>query len=167
MKIVDYSSDTFLLLNEPSDLSLASIAAFYRNSLGEINNLIHSSYTIDSTTYELVDGTTEIGVNEVAIYKLIFLIRYYDRQIRNFLGAGSVDVQILSEASADGGTIKFISRNQIASSFIQLKRDTQEQLNKLVNRYHYNSSSPQQIQSDDILVTNTSNRIGSNLIPGF
>jgi hypothetical protein len=146
---------------------VASICAWARNNIGLLNSLIHSNYQVDQTTYELLDGTSEIGSQELGIYQLLYEINYFTRQQKNTLGIGGIDLAI--EVSADGSTVKRVNRNEISKSWSEMKRTAMEQLNKLVNLYRYNSASSgaQSIDGDDIIVENTSDRYGSNLVPGF
>ena len=53
MKIVDMSDFTHRSLESSSLVSIASIAAYYRNNIGKLNNLLNKDYSINSTSLEL------------------------------------------------------------------------------------------------------------------
>ena len=80
-------------------------------------------------------------------------------------GVGGVDQLI--EATSDGGTLRFVNRNELAKSYIQLKKDIEEKLKNLVNAYKHNSYVPLSVEGDDTNVDITSSRIGSNAIVGL
>jgi hypothetical protein len=167
MRIVDFGDSVFRNLGNPEDISIPSICAWARFNinLGKLNDLLGKSFSINSSTLEILDDNgDEIDSNAAAIYELIYTINYNDRKIRQFLGAGSVDVNFLQEASSDNGTLRFINRNEIAKSYIQMKKDASDQLNKLVNYYKFGGGRASQVVGDDTNVNITSNRLGSNTI---
>ncbi len=164
MYIVDLSDQTFRNLSSPEDISISSVAAYYRFgvNLGKLNSLIGKAYSIDNTSLEIVesDGTL-IGIDEAAIYEILYTLDYYDRQIRRYLGAGGVDVMILESASSDGGNLKFTNRNNVAKSFLDLKKDFIKKLDKTLNYYKFGKSRGIQVVGDDTIVINTSARLSS------
>lgn len=162
MKLVDLADQTYRNLSSPDDISIPSIAAYYRFgvNLGELNSLLGKNYSVDENSLEIVESDgTEIGIDEAAIYELIYNLDYYKRQIRRYLGAGSVDVMILESATSDGGNLKFVNRNNIAASFSKLKTETQEELNKLINYYKFGKGRATQVTGDDIITKHTSSRL--------
>jgi len=143
------SDFTHRSLEFSSLISIASIAAYYRNNIGKINNLLHKDYSVDSTSLELVDSSgTEIGEEEFAIYEKIYIIGFHDRLIRNSLGVGNVD--IVTDVSADGASVRMLNRNSIGQSYIQVRKELKEELKQLINAYRYNNSSAKQITGDEI-----------------
>ncbi len=169
MKIVDAADQIWRNLDSPTDSSISSIAAWLRfnTNLGKLNDLINKGYTIDSNL-EIIDRSgNEIDSGEIAIYELIYNVNYFERQIKKFLGAGSVDVMILQEATSDNGTLRFVNRNEIAKSFIQVKKDKETELGKLVNNYKFSNSRASQVTGDDESVTQTSSRLPTNSIAGI
>ena len=161
MKLVDAANSLYLTLGTPSNVSIPAICAYYRNNYGEINSLLGKDYSVDSTTLELNESDgTEIGADEISIFNLLYEIKYYTRESRNFMGVGGVD-QVLS-AKSDGGEISFVNRNTSSAQYIQLRRDTTEQLNKLLNYYRFSKTRSLDIQGDDIYVVNTAGEIGTN-----
>lgn len=163
MKLVDAANGLYTLLGMPSNVSIASICAFYRQNIGDLNNLLSTSYAVNNTSLEIVDeNNIEITNKEISIFNLLFEIRYYTRESRNFMGVGGVDNVVSVES--DNGRITFANRNTSAQLYIQLRKDANEQLNKLLNLYKFNRSRPNSVDGDDTNVEITSNRLGSNTI---
>lgn len=159
--ITDWANDLYLDLDQASDVSLASLAAWGRAHIGDLNNLLHTDYSIDSTTLEPTDsGGNILGEQEASIYKVLYKIHYWTRQIKNSLGVGGID--ILQSAKSDGGELTFINRNQLSLSYIQLRKDTKVELDKLINYYHHGNAKPLQVTGDDEYVKLSSYEIGVN-----
>ncbi len=147
MFITDCASNLYLDLEEPDDLSVAAIVAGMRAKIGTLNNLIYTNFSLD-TALEIVDENgVQIGETEAAILTSIYLIVYLGRKIRQNLGAASVDS--ILEASSDGGVIRLQNKNELAKSYIQLKKDEEENLRILVNSYKQHKSTPRQVAGDD------------------
>lgn len=166
--VVDIADEIYRESDSDTQHSIASIAGWLRLSgnIGSLNNLLHTYYSIDSTSLEIVDRQGNlIGDSEVAVYKQLYFITFYERKIKSFLGVGSVD-QLL-EATSDGGTLRFVNRNDIAKSYIQLKKDSQSLLDKLIKMYKFNQYIPLSVEGDDTAVEVTSNRIAPNLVIGL
>ena len=162
MKLVDAANGLYLTLGSPSNISIPAICAYYRNNYGEINSLLGKSYSVDPTTLELKESDgTEIGADEISIFNLLYEIKYYTRESRNYMVVNGID-QVIS-AESDGGRLTFLNRNEVSKNYIQLRRDTAEQLNKLLNYYKFGKSRGLQITGDDEYVLSTSNEVGTNL----
>ena len=73
MKVVDISDEIFRELGEPSTLSIPAIAYWIRSNVGQMNNLIHTDYYIQSKDLEIVTLVNKVAVeiseNEKAILK--------------------------------------------------------------------------------------------------
>jgi len=148
MKVVDIADEIYRGLGSPTTLSLPAISFWVRTNIGELNNRINTTYSIDSTTLELEDADScEIGEEEVAIIKKMYLIHYYDGEVRSALGAGSYDHVIL--AKDKWTSIRKVNRNEIAKTLSSVKKEEMEELNKLVNAYKLSKSNPIQVAGDD------------------
>lgn len=154
-KVVDIADEIWRESDQDSSHSIPSIAAWLRfgGNLGTLNNLLHTDYSVNSSDLEIYNSSNVIiGDNEVAIYKALYFIKFYDRMVKNSLGAASVD--LLTEASSDGGTLRWVNRNEKAKTFAQLKKDYQTELDKLINWYKRNAYAPQSIDGADTIVCN-------------
>ena len=153
MKIVDLSTAVWKTeLSEPTDVSIPSISAYFRYNVGDLNNLLGTCYKLSSTSLEIIDNNNcEINIDAAMIYKYMYLLSYYTRQIRANLGIGGVTQ--VSSVSSDGGTVKMIDRTLIGKAYIQLRKDTEETMTRLVNKYKMGHQTAVQVEGDDIYVS--------------
>jgi AAA+ ATPase superfamily predicted ATPase len=158
MSITDLASDTWKFdLSEPEDLSVAFIAQYYRTHIGDLNNLINNGYSIDPTTYEIIDSSgTAIDTDAASIFKKIFEIFYLKKQSKSFLGANGVD-QVKS-INQDSIVVTLVERNQNAKNYSELAKEAKNELRQLLNSYKQNRATPRQVVGDDML-TNIGNPI--------
>jgi hypothetical protein len=161
MKIVDIADEIFQELNEASNISIPAIAFWLRNNVGVLNNFINTTYSVDSTTYELNDSdSVEIGENEKAILKKMYFVHYYDLKIReNIINISSDSVISVSD---DGSSVTKINKNEITKALSQIKRQEYDQLQDLINAYKLDKSSPMQVAGDDTEIGSKLNYLGSN-----
>ena len=54
MKIVEIADEIFRELGEPCTLSIPAIAYWLRSNVGELNNLIYTSYSINPKDLEII-----------------------------------------------------------------------------------------------------------------
>ena len=158
MKVVDIADEIFRELGSPSTLSIPPIAFWVRTNLGGLNSKLNTSYVINSTSMEIEQTTTdiagvkttaEIGDNEKYILKKMYLIHFYDVQIRNTLGAASTDAII--EIEADGTRVKKVNKTEQGRWYQNAKRTELEELKNIINQYRSNSSKPLQVAGDDFI----------------
>lgn len=142
--LIEISSRISQNLGNPDSPTPGVIEYYLRHHLGELNNLINTSYSIDAT-----DGTVEpdLGEDEAAIFQLIYLIYYYGLKIRENLGAAAIDPVL--EVAENGAIVRLTNRNAISLTYVQLKRQEQEQLDNLVGFYRMNRAVPSVIHGDD------------------
>ena len=100
VKIVSIADEAYRELASPSTCQLA-ISFWLRTNLGQLNNLIDTSYTLNADTQELDTGLT---IEEAVIFKKLYFVHYYDLKIRATLGAASNDSVV--EASSDGARVE-------------------------------------------------------------
>lgn len=166
MKCVDWASNIWRNeLSESELISVPSLSAYYRANVGDLNNLIGSSYTLNNEPgtanyLELVNNgniNSLIDDGAAQIYKYVYLLSYYSRLVRNFTGVGNY--QILTEATSDGGTLRFDARLGYAKLYVQLRKDVEETLNRLVNKYKFRNQTAVDVQGDDkFVIVGDSNR---------
>lgn len=129
--ITEFDSDT-------SITNVTAINAWLEENLGLLNTLINTSY----------QGTDPgLGLEESAIYKLIYLYNYYSKQARNTLrgiisstGGGN----ILSVADGDN-RIQFVNKNEVGKTFKDLAKDVKLQLDQVVAKYNIYGAKPLQV----------------------
>ena len=156
MKVVDIADEIFRELGSPTTLSIPPIAFWVRTNLGGLNSKLNTVYVINSTSMEIeqtttdiagVKTTTEIGDNEKYILKKMYLIHFYDVQIRNTLGAASTDAII--EIEADGTRVKKVNKTEQGRWYQNAKRTELEELKNIIHLYRNNSCKPLQVAGDD------------------
>lgn len=143
-KIIDISSDLYLEIGEPSNISVPYITSWLRANIGVLNNEIDTSYTIDPSTLEILPDLTD---DESAILKQIFLIRYYAKEATRALQA-AVNNDIIEVREGDA-TIRLHNKTETAKTYVQLRKDAETKLLDQVGKYRMNKSSPQQVVGDD------------------
>lgn len=150
MKIVDQADFTYRNLESDDSISIASIAAWYRNNIGQLNSLIGKDYTLNSSL-EIVDSAgVEIGVEEFAIFDKMYNIAFLSRKIRTSLGAGSLDP--VTQVSSDGGSVTLgVNRNALSITYLNFRKEVSAELKTLLNNYKFNGSRSSQIVGDDII----------------
>lgn len=162
-----------IALELTQDLGITTIApgniAFWiRNNIGNLNNALGTSYVIDQYTSEITNG---VGEQEKAIFKKMYAIYYYGKMVNENLGATAYDA--VMEITSDGSTVRKVSKNQIAQTYLQLKKEESEELKMLINGYKTGGSGGSNVQyvvGDDYLTkgqTANSNyiRLGSRGLP--
>lgn len=151
MTIAIIADELFRELERPSEMSVPSIGFWLRNHIGDVNNLLSTSYEVSSDSISIVP---ELGEQEKSILKKLFNIYYYETTARRFLGAAAVDVVL--ELSSDGGTIRTVNKNEISKSYLKLQKEEKESLDSLVRGYRIRSVSPLQVAGDDTVAESTS-----------
>jgi hypothetical protein len=151
-KIVDIADEIYRELGEPSDISIASIAYWLRTNIGKLNVLLNKPYLINETTLEIYssDETKDpFGINEKTIFKKIYTVYYYERLFRNALGAASTDSTI--EIDQNGFRAKRVNKNELAKTYSDLKKQSDEALKMLLDKYELNEVTPLQVAGDDTI----------------
>jgi len=147
-KIVDIADELYREMGEPSDLSIASVAYWLRSNIGDLNITINKTYTINETTLEIeIPSGDSFGVTEKSIFKMLFSIHYYERLLRNALGAASTDSTI--EISENGFSARKVNKNELAKTYAELRKQINAELMELTKNYNLNEARPLQIAGDD------------------
>ena len=151
MKVQDIADELYRELGTPTTLSIPAIAYWLRVNIGTLNNLIHCEFSINDTTKEITQLVssveTEINEQQKSILKKLYVIHYYDVQLRSSLGAASVDGVI--EVSSDGASVRKVNKNELSKTYSYVKRQETEELHKLIASYKSTESSPRQVAGDD------------------
>jgi len=124
-----------------ADTNLAnpsSIEGWFVENLGLLNTLIYSSFSGEDPN---------LGLEEKAIYKQLYLYNYYTRQARNVLrgitSTNSSDNIIM--VADEGNKIQFTNKNEVSKTYRDLAKDTKQQLDSLVAKYNIYAAKPLQV----------------------
>jgi hypothetical protein len=150
-------------MGEPSDVSIPSICAYFRANIGELNNLLGTSFQLNNVLgtpnyLELINGQNTgclIDIGAAAVYSQLFLIDYYQRMVKNFTSIG--DINLIVQASSDEGTLRFTDRGQLGRLYLDMKKDAETVLNKMVNKYKMRHQTALDVTGDDVYVYDQGN----------
>lgn len=142
--LIELSNEIYQDLGSPDSPTMGVIQYWIRNHVSELNNLINTSYILDGT-----DGSIDPDINDLdsAIIKKMYLVYFYESKVRGSLGAAALDPVL--EVSENGAVVRLINKNEIAKSYIQMKKEEQEELNRLVAMYRSNNAVPATVDGDD------------------
>ena len=111
----------------------------------------------------------EIQPEEASILKKMYVVHYYDQQIRATVGAASTDPIV--EVASDGSRVRKINKNELSKTYISLKKEEYLELIDLINAYKLRKASPVQVAGDDTVAGQYSinyggsyNRVAPNYI---
>jgi len=179
-KIVDIADEIYRELGEPSDVSIPSVAFWLRTNLGKLNILINKTYAINTLDLEVDAISPEtFTITEKSIFKKMYNIHYYDRQIINLIGKSRninlVNTDIATTGINNADTIQ-ISENgftyqkssstktanetikantqfirQLGLNFVELKKQEVAELEMLTKNYNLNEINPLQVAGDDTI----------------
>ncbi len=157
MKIVDIADEVFREVGDPSAYSIASIAYWLRSNIGRLNSHLGTFFVVNSSSYELTQETdskndnvlveSQIGIEEAAVLKKMFVIHYYDREIRTNISNAGSDTVI--EVADQGSRVKKINKNEMIKSLTSLKKQEYLEMKELIRDYKANQVSPRQVVGDD------------------
>jgi len=145
-------------LGSPTNTSIPAIVTYLRSNVGDLNNLLGECFSLNNiqgtTNYlEIIQGNNNqclISDEAMEIYKYIYLMTYYQRMVFSFTGVG--DTNILVQASSDEGTLRFVDKGNLAKIYIGLRKDTENTLKTLVNKYKMRRQTAQQVIGDDVII---------------
>lgn len=173
IKIVDMAEESWGDLNNPPETLVPYIATWFRNNLGSINNLIFTDYVIDRSTQEIISKSWYNKIcnqpapacntppcandhhhcftnREKDIFKKIFEVKFYGDQINKLLYAAQFDTIIEAE-EGDSHVVRKLVKNDLAKTFLTLKKDAQTNLIYLTHLYKFSKGEAQQIVGDDFI----------------
>jgi len=143
-KIVDIADEIHRELGNPTDLSIPPISYWLTTNLGQLNNLLNLTLTLDEDNLEF---STDLDDQQKVIFKKLYFVHYYNTKVRATLGAASTDSVV--EVSSDGARVRKINKNELSKTYLSAKRSEQEELDKLVTAYKITASKPIQVAGDD------------------
>lgn len=134
--ITDLATLIYNNLSSPPDLTIPSIQTKLVSTgfLGKLNNKINTSYSIVSG-----DISPELGINEQAIYSQMYMSEYFIKKINAIIGGTEIAWTTVKDGDS---TITRSSQTEMAKIYKDLKRQTDEELERLVGSYRINASPP-------------------------
>ena len=159
MTVSTIATEIYTELGSPSSLTEVAIEYWLRSNVGVLNNSINTEFSLNSATpveieHEVCGVVTQIGIDEGAILKKMYMLHYYDQQIRSNISSAGTDAVI--EVASDGMKVRKINKTEIAKHLGDIKRQEQEELNRLINYYKTNKANPRQVAGDDTVEGNYS-----------
>jgi len=142
-KIVDYGTEAYEFSgsfvspeNEPQ-------------AFNEASGALGLSLSGDNGTASL-PAIVSIQAEEASILKKMYIVHYYDQQIRTTVGAASSDPVV--EVASDGSRVRKINKNELSKTYLSLKKEEYGELINLINAYKLRKASPVQVAGDDTQV---------------
>lgn len=154
MNLLELATSISQDLGNPDTPTVGVIQYWLRQNIFTVNNAINTSYSISQAdgSVQLIasDGTITPGVGdqESAIIKKMYMVYFYDSRVRASLGAASFDPVL--EVSENGAVVRLTNKNEIAKTYLQMKKEEQEELNRLVAFYRGNNATPRSVEGDDV-----------------
>jgi hypothetical protein len=139
-KIVDYGPDAYEFSG-----SFAS-PQYEPQAFNEATGALGLSVAGDNGTAS-TPAIVSIQAEESSVLKKMYIVHYYDQQIRATVGAASSDPVV--EVASDGSRVRKINKNELSKTYISLKKEEYSELTDLINAYKLRKSSPVQVAGDD------------------
>ena len=142
-KIVDYGADAY-------EFSGSFVSPAYEpQAFNEATGALGLSVSGDNGAAS-VPAIVSIQPEEASILKKMYIVHYYDQQIRTTVGAASSDPVV--EVASDGSRVRKINKNELSKTYLSLKREEYNELTDLINAYKLRKASPVQVAGDDTQV---------------
>lgn len=146
MHLVDLASSIYLNdLLETTDTSIPRIVSWLCANIGTVNDYLGTSYTISGN-----DAIPELTEDVSAIFAVIYLDRYYARQVQLFSGASGYDSS-WTEWSEGDSSIRRVSKNEIAKTMMQLKKENSLYLKDLISGWKRYQCIPANLLSNSLV----------------
>jgi hypothetical protein len=143
--VTSIAQEIYEEMGEPSDFSIAAIAAWVRRNIGGLGNMINTEFTIDSVTLEITPNLTDI---QKYIFKKMYSIYFFDLKIKS---TGSLAINDYTSIKDDFGSVQKLNKNEILKNFYQIRQQEYKELKDLATKYALNASSPVQVAGDDTI----------------
>lgn len=105
-----------------------SVVSWLKNNLGQLNLRLGEGFALSGDCIE-----PEMSQNVSGIYTEMYYCYYYNKQAVKNLGAAAYDwTEIVGD---EQGTIRRVSKNEVAKTYRLLSKDCKENLDKLTSWY--------------------------------
>lgn len=143
--VASIAQEIYEEIGEPTDTSIAAIAAWVRRNIGGLGNLLNLQFTINDSTLEIVPNLSDI---EKYIFKKMYSIYFFDLKIKSL---GSLAMTDYTSIKDDFGSVQKLNSNEVLRSLYQVRKQEYEELESLVNKYEINEVTPLQVAGDDTI----------------
>lgn len=143
--VTSIAQEIYEEMGEPSDFSIAAIAAWVRRNIGGLGNMINAEFTIDSTSLEITPNLTDI---QKYIFKKMYSIYFFDLKIKS---TGSLAINDYTSIKDDFGSVQKLNKNEVLKNFYQIRQQEYKELKDLVDKYEINEVTPLQVAGDDTI----------------
>lgn len=143
--VTSIAQEIYEEMGEPSDFSIASIAAWVRRNIGGLGNMINTEFTIDSASLEITPNLTDI---QKYIFKKMYSIYFFDLKIKS---TGSLAVNDYTSIKDDFGSVQKLNKNEVLKNFYQIRQQEYKELKDTVDKYEINEVTPLQVAGDDTI----------------
>lgn len=147
ISIVDIASEIYVDLAQPTNLVVPEIVFWLKGHVGDLNNLILTSFSIDDN--QQISPDTSFGEDEKSIFKALYVIKYYEFLARNMLGAAGIETAL--EWGSDGHVIRKLNRVTLAQVYNQIRKELKDELYKYITFYKINRSNSKSIEGQELL----------------
>ena len=138
-----FASGIYENLGNPSNTSVAFISGWLGSNIGQLNISIESAYTSIPASGIILPA---LGVDEVSVYEQMFNQKFYTQAANSNLGASAYD---WSEITEEGSTVRRVSKNEIAKTYLSLAKESKDQVIKLTHLYRKNKAKPVSVTGND------------------
>ena len=146
--VTSIAQEIYEEMGEPSDFSIAAIAAWVRRNIGGLGNMINMEFNIDSSSLEI---TPNLTAAQKYIFKKMYSIYFFDLKIKS---TGSLAVNDYTSVKDDFGSVQKLNKNEVLKNFYQIRQQEYKELKDFVNKYELNEVTPLQVAGDDTVPGN-------------
>jgi hypothetical protein len=143
--VASIAQEIYEEMGEPSDFSIAAIAAWVRRNIGGLSNMINKSFSINDETYEISPNLSDV---EKYIFKKMYSVYFFDLKIKS---TGSLAINDYTVIKDDIASVQKLNKNEVLRNFYQIRQQEYKELKDLVDKYELNEVSPLQVAGDDTI----------------
>lgn len=146
--VTSIAQEIYEEMGEPSDFSIAAIAAWIRRNIGGLGNLLNTEYIIDDSTLEIQPNLSDI---EKYIFKKMYSVYFFDLKIKS---TGSLAINDYVSVKDDIANVQKLNKNEVLRNFYMIRKQEYDELQNLASDYLIYSVTPLQVAGDDTIPGN-------------
>ena len=146
MTLADIADEIYLELDEPTDVSSPSITFWLTSNIGKLNNLLGTSFEIVAS-----EAVPELNEQQKSIYKILYFIHYYKRQVNSNLGAAGYAA--IAEVKEGNRTVRRTNKTEVAKNYRSVVADYNDDLMQQLMAYKMNQCTPEQFVVGNPILT--------------